>query len=91
MGKTTANCTGSFLVLCGNKLDLASSHRSVSFEEARQYADSNGAIYVETSARTGENVQEMFEIIAKKLLERNKLGEAFYSSPNRSSPNAPRV
>jgi Ras-related protein Rab-5C len=53
--------------LAGNKLDLASSKRQVSYEEAKAYADENGCIFFETSAKTGENVTSMFQAIAQKL------------------------
>ncbi len=52
--------------LAGNKLDL-SSQRKVDTKEAKTYADENGCIFFETSAKTGINVQEMFVAIAQKL------------------------
>lgn len=44
-------------VLIGNKCDLADK-RAVSTEEARAYAEANGMLYFETSAKTGDNVPE---------------------------------
>src|SRR4051794_37948631 len=52
--------------LAGNKSDLASK-RAVSTEEARTYAQDNGCLFFETSAKTGENVTAIFQAIAKKL------------------------
>ncbi|GAB5357523.1 hypothetical protein AAMO2058_000381700 [Amorphochlora amoebiformis] len=52
--------------LAGNKLDLAS-QRKVDSKEAKSYADENGCIFFETSAKTGANVQEIFVAIAQKL------------------------
>jgi len=52
--------------LAGNKLDLHS-QRKVDAKEAKQYADENGCIFFETSAKTGANVQEIFVAIAQKL------------------------
>jgi Ras-related protein Rab-5C len=52
--------------LAGNKCDL-SSKRQVTFEEAKTYAQDNGCLFFETSAKTGENVQAIFTSIAKKL------------------------
>jgi len=52
--------------LAGNKCDL-SSKRAVSQEEARTYAQDNGCLFFETSAKTGENVAAIFHAIAKKL------------------------
>lgn len=36
-------------------------------EEAQAYAAENGLFYVETSAKTSANVNELFEEIARKL------------------------
>uniref|UniRef100_A0A7S3YFV0 Uncharacterized protein n=1 Tax=Lotharella globosa TaxID=91324 RepID=A0A7S3YFV0_9EUKA len=52
--------------LAGNKLDLHS-QRKVDAKEAKAYADENGCIFFETSAKTGANVQEIFVAIAQKL------------------------
>ncbi|KAJ0673532.1 putative small GTP-binding protein [Helianthus annuus] len=46
-------------VLVANKADL-STKREVEIEEAKQYAKENGLQYFETSAKTAENVQELF-------------------------------
>jgi len=54
------------IALCGNKLDLAA-RRQVSQEEAKKYAEEEGLMWTETSAKTGEGVAEIFTEIAKKL------------------------
>jgi Ras-related protein Rab-5C len=54
------------IALCGNKLDLAA-RRQVSQEEAKKYADEEGLMWTETSAKTGEGVTEIFTAIAQKL------------------------
>ncbi|KAF9531821.1 GTP-binding protein RAB5 [Crepidotus variabilis] len=54
------------IALCGNKLDLAA-RRQVSQEEAKKYAEEEGLMWTETSAKTGEGVTEIFTEIAKKL------------------------
>lgn len=41
--------------------------RKVDAEEAKAYASENGLLYLDTSARTGLNVKELFVAIAKKL------------------------
>lgn len=61
------------ICLCGNKCDLAKD-REVDKEEAIEYAKSARLLYVETSARTGKNVKEMFTSIADKL-PKNVLGQ----------------
>lgn len=52
--------------LAGNKMDLENK-REVSKQEAEQYAQENGCIFFETSAKSGENVQQMFTQIAQQL------------------------
>ena len=58
------------LVLVGNKTDLESS-RTVDESEGREVAEKMGAIYCETSAKTGFNVDKLFMDICLKLEERN--------------------
>eukprot|EP00284_Hemiselmis_tepida_P008166 CAMPEP_0174926106 /NCGR_PEP_ID=MMETSP1355-20121228/9767_1 /TAXON_ID=464990 /ORGANISM="Hemiselmis tepida, Strain CCMP443" /LENGTH=213 /DNA_ID=CAMNT_0016172115 /DNA_START=170 /DNA_END=808 /DNA_ORIENTATION=+ len=54
------------IALAGNKSDLASK-RKVDPEEAKQYAEENGIMFMETSAKTAANVNELFVQIARKL------------------------
>jgi len=46
------------IMLIGNKRDL--SQREVTYEEAEAFAKENGLIFLESSAKTGENVEEAF-------------------------------
>ena len=62
------------IALCGNKCDLEDD-RKVSTETAQQYAESQGLIFFETSAKTRKNVRETFESIAKNLDRSNGAGE----------------
>jgi len=55
------------IALAGNKLDLISAGRAISSKEANSYAEENGCLYFETSAKTAANVNELFVAIAKKL------------------------
>ena len=52
--------------LAGNKIDLES-RRAVATDVAQSYADENGILLMETSAKTAANVNELFVAIAKKL------------------------
>ncbi|CCI45927.1 unnamed protein product [Albugo candida] len=54
------------IALAGNKADLES-RRKVDSEEARQYALDNDILHLETSAKTANNVQDLFVAIAKRL------------------------
>lgn len=49
------------VVVNGNKVDLP---RAITVEEAKAYAASINAAYVETSAKTGEGVQQFFRFLA---------------------------
>ena len=54
------------IALAGNKKDL-SNKRMIDTEEAKAYAEDNGLLFMETSAKTAFNVNEIFLAIAKKL------------------------
>lgn len=62
------------IVLAGNKADLASEHRAVSVDDARSFAEENGLVFAEVSAKTGMAVQEVFMTIAHKLIKRAEEG-----------------
>lgn len=53
-------------VVSGNKADLESS-RAVTADEATAYANENNLFFMETSAKTAANVNELFTEIARKL------------------------
>ena len=61
------------IFLIGNKADLESS-REVTYEEAKQFADENGLMFCETSAMTGQNVEEAFMETTKKIYQNIKEG-----------------
>lgn len=50
------------IALCGNKSDL-SARRQVTEEEAKKYAEEEGLMWAETSAKSGEGVTEIFTAI----------------------------
>jgi len=54
------------IALAGNKADLES-RRKVEFEEANSYAEENGILHLETSAKNANNVKALFVEIAQKL------------------------
>ena len=60
--------------LVGNKSDLENK-REVSVEEGKEFAKNHNLIFMETSAKTNNNVQKLFEYFAYKLIkyfEKNK-------------------
>lgn len=59
------------VTLVGNKLDLAC-ERQVSKEEATKLAEDIGIRYVETSAKVGDNVEQLFTDMAAYLLYTSK-------------------
>lgn len=56
------------------KVDLESS-RVVSTEEGKAFADSYGLSFIETSAKTGYNVENAFTTIAQQIYEKIQSGE----------------
>ena len=54
------------MILLGNKADL---EREVDKEEAEDLAKRLNCEYMETSAKTGANVESVFEYIARACLE----------------------
>ena len=57
------------VILVGNKLDLAG-RRAVSTEEAEEFAKMHNADYFEVSAKTGANVDAMFDRLVLRTLHR---------------------
>lgn len=58
------------IALAGNKLDLVNEQpdkRAIPTADAEAYAREAGLLFFETSAKTAENVRELFTAIAKKL------------------------
>ncbi len=56
------------IFLIGNKCDLEA-QRDVTYEEARQFAEENGLTFVETSAKTGERVEDAFIDTARAIFQ----------------------
>uniref|UniRef100_A0A061SJJ3 Ras-related protein Rab-5C n=1 Tax=Tetraselmis sp. GSL018 TaxID=582737 RepID=A0A061SJJ3_9CHLO len=54
------------IALAGNKADLEADRKVVA-DDARAYAEENGLFFMETSAKTATNVDEVFYTLAEKL------------------------
>ena len=59
------------LILVANKVDLKDS-RVVSTEEGEEFAKKNGFFYVESSALTGENVEQAYAHLCMTMIEESK-------------------
>ncbi|MHA2142272.1 MAG: GTP-binding protein [Candidatus Thorarchaeota archaeon] len=59
------------LVVVANKVDLADS-RAVSREDGEKYAKKNEFLYVESSALTGENVEEAYASLCRNMIKDGK-------------------
>jgi len=62
-------------LLVGNKSDLTSK-RAVSFDQAKEFADSLGIEFIETSAKNSTNVEKAFMMMASQIKARYKSAPA---------------
>ena len=61
------------LVLVGNKCDLES-ERQVNKEVAKNFAKENNLLFLETSAKSGTNIEKIFQILSEKILTKIETG-----------------
>ncbi|MHA2073274.1 MAG: Rab family GTPase [Candidatus Hodarchaeales archaeon] len=86
MEELTKNVKSSQIILCiiGNKIDLRSDS-SITTKEAKKTIQENitqkyplvnkDVIYVETSAKTGENVNRAFQALGEKILDLSQINK----------------
>ncbi|KAG1472717.1 hypothetical protein G6F56_001370 [Rhizopus delemar] len=71
------------IVLVGNKSDLENRSRQVTREEGEKFArDNNIPLFIETSAKSAENVEQVFAQTAEDVYDKIKTG---VFSPNETS------
>ncbi|XP_022092018.1 ras-related protein Rab-22A-like [Acanthaster planci] len=61
------------LAVIGNKSDIDDDKRQVTEEEGSTFAQKHNAIFMEVSAKTGKNVNEFFEELARALTKTPEL------------------
>jgi len=68
------------IVMCiiGNKNDM-DDRREVKAVSGREYADSVGALFVETSAMTNKGIEEAFRAVATQLIQNQLISESVVS------------
>ncbi|MFW9918955.1 MAG: Rab family GTPase [Candidatus Thorarchaeota archaeon] len=59
------------LIFVGNKIDEREEGSGVTLEEAREFASKYNAPCVEVSAKSGDGVEELFQVVTKGLLEKH--------------------
>ena len=69
------------ICLIGNKIDLENK-REVSYEEGKNFAEENDLLFFETSAKEGNNIQEIFVQSATNILEKINNGEIKLETSN---------
>lgn len=73
-------------VLVGNKTDLAAL-RAVTAAEARDYAEQNGLLYFETSALSGDRIDDTFIETAHKVYDKYKSDNAKFGAAEAGNQN----
>lgn len=69
------------MILIGNKSDLDDT-REVSYEEAAKFAEENNLLFLECSAKNGDNVEQAFLSTAKKIHEKVQCGVLLPTDPD---------
>lgn len=76
------------VVLIANKADLASKGRAVDSKAGKAAADGLGVPFFETSAVTGQGIEEAFDALATEMLRRAGASSSGDSTPSAGRPGA---
>ncbi|KAI8869572.1 ras-related protein rab-2-like protein [Ramicandelaber brevisporus] len=74
--------TNTTITLVGSKSDLEAK-RTITREEGETFARENGLLFIETSAKTGANVEEAFAMTARDIYQ--KIQQGVFDVANESS------
>ena len=66
-----SGCGKAKVILVGNNCDCL--NREVELNEGKEYAKTFGFSFLETSAKTGQNISEIFSVILKDIKNKNSL------------------
>jgi Ras-related protein Rab-2A len=69
------------MILVGNKSDI-DKKREVSYEQGKDFSDKYGLVFYETSAKTSENIKEVFIEMTKELIKKNYRNEKIFLKGN---------
>ena len=69
-------------VLIGNKVDLEDK-RVITYNQGKEFADTYGLKYIETSAKKNLNVNEAFETLGRELIEASDDKRIIKQKPNK--------
>ncbi|KAK2949112.1 putative GTP-binding protein YPTM1 [Blattamonas nauphoetae] len=75
------------VILVGNKADLIA-EREVPTELGKRYAHENGYLFIETSAKTGSGITELFDKLALEVVNNPRTDEQRQKQP--ANPNQTR-
>ena len=71
-----------YKILIGNKCDLEEK-RAVTYQEGKDFADSNGMKFIETSAKTCQQVNEAFETLTREIIKLNASKDKVLQEPKK--------
>jgi GTPase SAR1 family protein len=69
-----------YKILVGNKCDLEEK-RQVTYEQGKDFADTYGMKFIETSAKTNQNVHEAYVTMTKEIISQMQSKEKAANKP----------